>query len=76
MARFVYERERLEDYAEPPPWKAWFERWNEENSVHRFKTYNHFYTYFRRGDAAVRSLNFGWPVPADAVSERPKTDTA
>jgi hypothetical protein len=61
VAGFFWERERLEGYREPPPWKAWFERWNEEHPGHRFESYSHFRMYFLRGDAAVKELNFGWP---------------
>jgi hypothetical protein len=61
VARFVWEQERLDGYREPPPWKAWFERWNEEHPGHRFKSYNNFRTYFFRGDTAVKELNFSWP---------------
>ena len=35
VARFVRQRERLDGYREPPPWKARFERWDEENPGHR-----------------------------------------
>jgi hypothetical protein len=68
VARFVYERKR-DGYREPPPWKAWFERWNEENPGHRFKTPNHFSTYFSRADARVRGLNFRTPESIDADGE-------
>jgi hypothetical protein len=61
VARFVWERERLEGYRERPPWKAWFELWNEENPGHRFKTPNAFRMTFLHGDAAVKELNFNWP---------------
>jgi hypothetical protein len=61
VARFVRERARLEGYREPPPWKAWFERWNEEHPGHSFESYSHFRTYFFRGDAAVKQLNFASP---------------
>jgi hypothetical protein len=75
VARFVWERERLDGYREPPPWKAWWERWNEENPGHRFKTPSNFRTTFLRGDAAVKGLNFGWPEPADTAGEHPNTST-
>jgi hypothetical protein len=75
VARFVWERERLDGYREPPPWKAWFERWNEENPGHRFKSPSNFRTTFLRGDAAVKGLNFGPPEPADAAVEHLKTNT-
>lgn len=61
VARFVWERERLDGYREPAPWTEWVERWNEEHPGHRFKTASHFRTYFFRGDAAVKHLNFDWP---------------
>jgi hypothetical protein len=63
VARFVWERERLDGYHGRPPWKAWFERWNEENPGHRFKSYNNFREYFVRADARVKGLNFGSPEP-------------
>ncbi len=69
VARFVWERERLDGYREPPPWKAWFERWNEENPGHRFKSPSNFRTTFFRGDAAVKGLNFGWPEPRSENSD-------
>ena len=75
VARFVWERERLDGYREPPPWTAWFERWNAENPGHRFKTPSNFRTTFLRGDAAVKGLNFGWSESADADDEHLKTDT-
>lgn len=61
VACFVWERERLDGYREPAPWKAWFERWNEEHPGHRFKTAGNFQEYFFRGNTAVKSLNFEWP---------------
>lgn len=61
VARFVHEQYRLGRYPDRPPWKAWFERWNEENSGHRFETPNSFRMAFLRGDAAVKHLNFDWP---------------
>jgi hypothetical protein len=63
VARFVWEQERLHGYREPPPWRSWYERWNEEHPGHRRKSYNNFRTYFVRGDKAVKELNFSWPEP-------------
>lgn len=63
VARFVWEQERKNGYCEPPPWRTWCELWNEEHTDHRFKDYRHFRTYFSRGDAAVKELNFTWPMP-------------
>ena len=63
VARFVWEQERLKGYREPSPWSVWYELWNEENPGHRFESYNNFRTYFFRGDAVVKELNFGWPEP-------------
>ena len=67
VARFVWKRERLDGYREPAPWKAWFERWNEENPGHRFKKPSDFRMTFLRGDAAVRGLNFAPPRPREAL---------
>jgi hypothetical protein len=75
VARFVWERERLDGYREPPPWKAWFVRWNEENPGHTFETSNSFRMAFLRGSAAVKGLNFGRPEFANAAGEHPKTGT-
>jgi hypothetical protein len=61
VARLVWKRERLNGYREPAPWKAWFERWNEEHLGHRFTSAGNFREYFFRGDAAVKSLNFECP---------------
>ena len=66
VARFVYERKRIDGYREPPPWKAWFERWNEENPGHRFKAPSDFRMYFLRGDTRVRGLNLQSPELIDA----------
>ena len=62
VARFVWERERLNGYRRPF-WPALLEQWNEEHPGARFKTYNNFRTYFMRGDKAVKVLNFSWPQP-------------
>ncbi len=62
VARFVWERERLNGY-ERPPWTTLFEQWNEEYPGARFETYNNFRTYFTRGDKRVKELNFSWPQP-------------
>jgi hypothetical protein len=69
VARFVWERERLDGYHEPPPWKSWFEQWNELHPGHRFPNYNNFREYFVRGDAAIKELNFSWPEPRFQSSE-------
>ncbi len=61
VARFVWEREKLDGYREPAPWTEWVERWNEEHPGHRFKTASNFRTYFLRGDRTVKHLNFDWP---------------
>lgn len=61
VARFVWERERRDGYREPAPWTAWVEQWNKEHPGHRFESASHFRTYFFRGDAAVKHLNFDWP---------------
>jgi hypothetical protein len=62
VARFVYERERLDGFSEPAPWTALLKRWNDEHPGHRFKTASNFRTYFLRGDAAVKRLNFDRPT--------------
>ncbi len=36
-------------------------RWKELNPDTQIKDYRNFRTYFTRGDAAVKELNFGWP---------------
>jgi hypothetical protein len=69
VARFVWERERLDGYRKPAPWKTWFERWNEEHPGHRFKTVGNFREYFIRGDVAVKDLNFEWPQFRSEMSE-------
>ena len=61
VARFVWEREREDGYREPPPWTKWVEQWNETHPEHRFDSASHFRTYFFRGDAAVKGLNFQAP---------------
>ena len=61
VARFVWERERLDGYRERAPWTAWLKRWNAEHPGHRIETPSNFRTYFFRGDAAVKHLNFDWP---------------
>jgi hypothetical protein len=58
VARFVWERERLDGYRHPAPWTKWVKQWNNEHPGHGFKSTSDFYTYFFRGDAAVRHLNF------------------
>lgn len=63
VARFVRERERLDGFREPFPWTALLQRWNDEHPGHRIKTASHFRTYFLRGDAVVRHLNFDMPQP-------------
>jgi hypothetical protein len=61
VARFVWERERLDGYRKPAPWTKWVKQWNEQHPGHRFKSAGHFCTYFFRGDAALRHLNFDPP---------------
>lgn len=61
VARFVWEQERLHGYREPPPWTAWFERWNELHRGNSFKSASNFLTYFERGADAVKKLNFHGP---------------
>lgn len=61
VARFVWKRDRLDGYRDPAPWTEWVELWNAEHPEHRFKSASHFRTYFFRGDAAVKHLNFDWP---------------
>ena len=61
VARFVWERERIDGYREPAPWTAWLRQWNNEPPGHRIETANNFRTYFLRGDAAVKHLNFDRP---------------
>lgn len=62
VARFVYERDRLDEYRDSAPWTKWVEQWNDEHPGHRFRTASHFRTYFLRGDSAVNHLNFGRPI--------------
>ncbi len=61
VARFVWERERLDGYREPAPWTEWLRQWNDEHPGHRIETASNFRTYFFRGDAAVKHLNFDSP---------------
>jgi hypothetical protein len=61
VARFVWERERRDGYRERAPWTAWLRQWNDEHPGHRIGTASNFRTYFSRGDAAVKHLNFDWP---------------
>jgi hypothetical protein len=70
VARFVWERERLDGYRDPPPWKLWFELWNELHPGHRFKNYNNFREYSVRGAAAIKELNFSWPESSFETTER------
>jgi hypothetical protein len=63
VARFVWKREREEGYKK----RSWAERreqWGDEHPGNKFKTYNHFRTYFMRGAEAVKRLNFSWPRPS------------
>jgi hypothetical protein len=60
VARFVWKRKRVE-YREPVPWTAWLEQWNEEHPGHRFSSASNLRTYFLRGVAAVKHLNFDPP---------------
>jgi hypothetical protein len=57
VASFVWEQERLNGYKRPS-WPALLERWKEEHPGARIETYNHFRTYFTRGEKAVKELNF------------------
>jgi len=61
VARFVWERERLHEHGKPRPWTAWWKEWNDEHPGDRIKTAGNFCTYFVRGEAAVKHLNFDWP---------------
>ncbi len=61
VARFVWEWCRADGYHGPPPWTEWLRQWNDEHPGHRIETASNFRTYFLRGDAAVKDLNFGWP---------------
>src|SRR5215217_683681 len=60
VARFVWKRKRVE-YREPVTWTAWLEQWNEEHPGHRFSSASNLRTYFLRGVAAVKHLNFDPP---------------
>ena len=62
VARFVWERERLDGHRRRAPWTKWVEQWNDEHPGHRFKSANHFRTYFIRGNAAVAHLNLDRPT--------------
>lgn len=61
VAQFVWERERLDGYRERAPWTAWLREWNDMHPGHRIETPSNFRTYFLRGDAAVKHLNFDYP---------------
>jgi hypothetical protein len=61
VARFVWERERVDGYSEPPPWTKWVEQWNIEYPGLRIKSASDFRMYFLRADAAVKHLNFDPP---------------
>jgi hypothetical protein len=69
VARFVWERERIDGYREPAPCTAWLRQWNNEHPGHRIETANNFRTYFLRGDAAVEHLNFDRPRFSFEASE-------
>jgi len=61
VARFVWEQERQGGYKKRS-WNSLREQWNEEHPGHRFKTYNQFQKYFKRGADVVKELNFRWPT--------------
>ena len=61
VARFVWERMRIDGYREPYPWTKWVEQWNGEHPGHRFKTASNFRTYALRGYEAVVHLNYDGP---------------
>lgn len=67
VARFVWERERLNDYKRPS-WSTLLDQWSEEHSGARIKPYNNFRQYCTRGVKAVIELNFGWPQPDEKYS--------
>lgn len=62
VARFVREQDRLNGYKRRS-WKSLHEQWKEEHPGATLPTYNNFCTYFRRGDKAIKKLNFSWPTP-------------
>lgn len=68
VARFVWDRERLDGHRERPPWTKWVEQWNDEHPGHRIDTASHFRTYFFRGNAAASHLNLDPPI-----FERPRS---
>jgi hypothetical protein len=57
VASFVWEQERSNDNKRPP-WDVLRQRWNKEHPGSYFETYNHFRTYFKRGEKAVKALTF------------------
>ena len=60
VARFVRKQERLHDHVRPS-WPELFRQWKKLNPGTQIKDYRNFRTYFIRGDATVKELNFGWP---------------
>ena len=70
VARFVWERGRLNEYRESTPCTAWLKQWNAEHPHHRVETASNFRTYFFRGDVAVKDLNFDRPNFEPAVQKR------
>ena len=61
VARFVFERERLEGDRGQATWTKWWRQWNEMHPGHAFKIPNSFRMAFLRGYAAATHLNFDWP---------------
>lgn len=61
VARFVFERERVEGDRGRATWTKWWRQWNEKHPGHAFNTPNSFRMAFLRGYAAVTHLNFDWP---------------
>jgi hypothetical protein len=61
VARFVWERERLDGYRERAPSTEWVKEWNDKHPGHTFKTASNFRMYFFRGNAAVTHLNLDSP---------------
>ena len=58
VARFVWERKRIDGHFRRSPWTSWMKQWNEEHPEKKFQSASHFRTYFLRGEKYVESLNF------------------
>jgi len=58
VARFVWERKRIEGRFRRPTWTSWTRQWNDEYPEKKFQSASHFRTYFLRGEKYVESLNF------------------